>query len=60
VVVRQCSIKGMRLEGTSCDDLIILSVSLIGSCVKKDSISKLTSMSAQCNRIFWIFLNEVC
>jgi len=26
VVVRQCSIKGMKLEKTSCDDLIMLNV----------------------------------
>jgi len=52
VVVRQCSIKEMRLEGTSCDDLIMLSVSLIGICVKRDSTSKFISMSAGCNRIF--------
>jgi len=44
VVVRQCSIKGMRLERTSCDDLIMLNVSLIGTCVKRDSTSKLTSI----------------
>jgi len=43
VVVRQCSIKGMRLEGTSCNVLITSSVSLIGTCVKRDSTSKLIS-----------------
>jgi len=32
VVVRQCSIKRMRLEGISYDDLIMSSVSLIGTC----------------------------
>jgi len=31
------------------------SVSLIGTYVKRDSTLKLTSMSAGCNRIFWIF-----
>jgi len=43
VVVRQCTIKGMRLKGTSCDDLIMSSESLIGTCVKRDSTLKLTS-----------------
>jgi len=34
----------MRLEGTSCDDLIMSSVSLIGTYVKRDSTSKLTNL----------------
>jgi len=55
VVFRQCSIKGMRLGETSCEDVIMSSVSLIGTCVKRDSTSKLTNMSVGCNRIFWIF-----
>jgi len=46
VIVKQCSIKGMKLEGTLCDDLIMSSVSLIGTCVKRNSTSKLTNMSA--------------
>jgi len=47
--------KGMRLKGTSHDDLIVSSVSLIGTYVTRNSTSKFTSMSAGCNRIFWIF-----
>jgi len=45
----------MRLKRTLCDDFIMSNVSLIGICVKRDSTSKLISMSAQCNQIFWIF-----
>jgi len=41
--------KEMRLEGTLCNNLIISSVSLIRTCVKRDSTLKLTSISAGCN-----------
>jgi len=59
VVVRQCSVKG-RLEETSCDDLIMSSMSLIGTCVKRDFTSKLTSMSVEMLLNFLNFLYEVC
>jgi len=38
-VVRQCLIKGIRLEEILCHDLIMSSVSLIGIYVKRDFIS---------------------
>jgi len=37
VVVKQCSISGMRSEETSCEAFIIFNVSFIGTYVKRDS-----------------------
>ena len=54
MVVRQCSISGMRSEETFCEVFIMLIVSFIGTCVNRDSTSKLTSRSVGCSRIFWI------
>jgi len=61
VIVKQCSISGrafymrafyMRSEGILCEAFIM---SFIGTCVKRDSMLKLTSRSVGCSRIFWIF-----
>jgi len=55
VVVKQCSISGMKSEGTSCEAFIMFNVSFIGICVKRNSTSKYTSRSVGHIRIFWIF-----
>ena len=56
MIVKQCSISGMRSEGTSCEALLCLMCLLyIGTCVKRNSTLKLTSRSIGCGRIFWIF-----
>ena len=52
MVVKQCSISGMRSEGTLCEAFIMFNVSFIGTCVKRDSTSKLTNKSVGHNRIF--------
>ena len=52
MVVKQCSISGMRSEGTLCEAFIIFNVFFIGTCVNRDSTSKLTSRSVGRNRIF--------
>ena len=48
MIVKQCSISGMRSDGTSC------LMSFIRTCVKRDS-TKLTSRFVERSRIFWIF-----
>ena len=53
--IKQCSISGMKSERTSCEVFIIFNESFIGTCVKRDSTSKLTSRSTGHSRIFWIF-----
>ena len=55
MIVKQCSISGMMSEGTLCEVFIMFNVSFIGTCVKRDSTSKLTSRSVGRSRIFWIF-----
>ena len=55
MVVKQCSISGMRSEGNSCEAFIMFNVSFIGTCVKRDSTSKFTSRSVGRSWIFWIF-----
>ena len=58
MVVKQYSISGMRLEETLCEAFIMFNVFwivFIGTCVKRDSTSKLTSRSVGRSRIFWIF-----
>ena len=52
MIVKQCSISGMKSEETSCEAFIIFNVSFIGICVKRDSTSKLTSRSERRSRIF--------
>ena len=52
MIVKQCSISGMRSEETSCEAFIMINVSFIGTCVKRDSISKLTSKSVGRSQIF--------
>ena len=55
MIVKQCSISGMKSEGTSCEAFIMFNMSFIGACVKRDSTSKFTSRSMDRSRIFWIF-----
>ena len=47
MVVKQCFISGMKSEDevTSYKAFIMFNVSFIGTCVKRDSTSKLTSRS---------------
>ena len=45
----------MRSKGTSYEAFIMFNVSFIGTCMKKDSMSKLTSRFVGRSRIFWIF-----
>ena len=60
MIVKQCSISGMRSEGTSCEAFIMFNVSFIGTCVKRDSTSKLTSRSVRRRRIFLIIIGFFC
>ena len=53
MIVKQCSISGMRSEGISCKAFIMFNVSFIGT-VKRDSM-KLTNRSVERSRIVWIF-----
>ena len=53
MVVKQCSISGMRSEGNSCEAFIMFNVSFIGIYVKRDSTSKLTSRFVRRSRIFF-------
>ena len=52
MIVKQCSISGMKSEGTSCEAFIMFNVSFIGTCMKRGSTSKLTSRSVGRSRIF--------
>jgi len=53
-IFKQCSISGMRSEETSCEPLLCL-IFFIGTCVKRDTTSKLRSRSMGRSRIFCIF-----
>jgi len=55
VVIKHCFISRMRSEETSCEVFIMFNVSFIGTCLKRDPTSKLTSKFVECSRIFWIF-----
>ena len=50
MVVKQCSISGIRSEGTSCEVFIMFNVSFIGTCVKRDSMLKLISRFVEFRR----------
>ena len=52
MIVKQCSISGMKSEGTSCEAFIMFNVSFIGTCMKRGSTSKLTSRSVGRSLIF--------